>query len=143
MLDESTPAASLPAASHGLNATSLDALRALDPSGGTAFLRRVLETYLRSMDKHLKAIRAARDAGDLNALRAVAHTLKSSSSSIGALAFAASSAELESVLRERMEDAAHGAAGTMDGLSEPLDRYLAQAQQVCEAVVAELGGAAS
>lgn len=143
MLDEPTPAASLLAASHGLNASSLGALRALDPSGGSAFLRRVLETYLRSLDKHLDAIRAARDASDLNGLRAVAHTLKSSSSSIGALVFAASSADLESVVRQRMESLAPGVAGTMDGLGDQINRYLAQAQQVREAVLAELGGTTS
>ncbi|MBK7613870.1 MAG: Hpt domain-containing protein [Vitreoscilla sp.] len=142
MLDEPKSAASPPAALPGLNATSLGALRALDPSGGGAFLRRVLETYLRSMDKHLDALRAARAASDLNGLRAVAHTLKSSSSSIGALAFAASSAELEAALRERIEASAPGVADPLAGLGEQLSRYLAQAQQVREAVLAELGGTA-
>lgn len=141
MLDESTSAASVPTALPRLNATSLGALRALDPNGGTAFVRRVLETYLRSMDKHLESIRVARASGDLGALRAVAHTLKSSSNSIGALAFAASSAELESVLRERLEQPVAG-ADPMAELGDRLGRYLAEAQQVRVAVMAELDGAA-
>jgi HPt (histidine-containing phosphotransfer) domain-containing protein len=140
MLDEPTPAASLPTTPLRLNASSLGALRALDPSGGTAFVRRVLETYLRSLDKHLDSLRAAQANGNLTALRAVAHTLKSSSNSIGALAFAGSSAELESVLREHLEHPVPG-ADPMAGLGELLTGYLAEAQQVRVAVAAELEGA--
>jgi HPt (histidine-containing phosphotransfer) domain-containing protein len=142
MLDEPTPAGSFPAAQPRLNASSLGALRALDPNGGSAFVRRVLETYLRSMDKHLDGIRAAQASGDLAALRAVAHTLKSSSSSVGALGFAASSATLESALRERLERPVAG-ADPLAGLADMLNLYLTEAHQVRVAVVAELDGAAS
>ena len=82
-------------------------------------------------------------ASDLNSLRGVAHTLKSSSSSIGALDFATSSAELEAALRERIEGSTPGVANPLDGLGEQLSCYLDQAQQVREAVLAELGGTAS
>lgn len=142
MLDEPTPAAGLPVTQPRLDASSLGALRALDPNGGTAFVRRVLETYLRSMDKHLDAIRTAQASGDLNALRAVAHTLKSSSSSVGALAFAASSATLEAALRERLEHPVEG-ADPLAGLADLFARYLIEAQQVRAAVMAELDGATS
>lgn len=142
MLDEPTPEASLSQTSPRLNTNSLNALRALDPNGGTAFVRRVLETYQRSLDKHIDTLRTAEAAGDVAALRAVAHTLKSSSSSIGALAFAARSAELESLLKQRLEQPAPGPA-PLAGLAEPLAAYLAEALQVRAAVVAELGGGAA
>jgi hypothetical protein len=142
MLDEPTPEASLSKAAPRLNANSLSALRALDPSGGTAFVRRVLETYLRSLDKHIDNVRTALAAGDLAALRSVAHTLKSSSSSVGALDFAARSAEVEAVLRQRLE---HPEPGTepLTGLGELLAGYLDEALQVRSAVVCELAGGAA
>lgn len=142
MLEEPTPAASPPTATPRLNAASLGALRALDPNGGAAFVRRVLETYLRSMDKHLETLATAQAQGDVAALRAVAHTLKSSSSSVGALAFAARSAELETALRQRLESPLPGPAQLI-GLEDQVASYLTEAQQVRLAVLAELGEAAA
>lgn len=142
MLDEPTPAASLSLVAPRLNANSLGALRALDPAGGTAFVRRVLETYLRSLDKHLDSLREARARADLAALRAVAHTLKSSSNSVGALEFAASSAELESVLRERLDQTVACRADPLAGLADLLTTYANQAEAVRLAVTAELDGVA-
>lgn len=142
MLDESTPEANPTAAPPKLNAASLAALRALDPTGGTSFVGRVLETYLRSLDKHIDSLRAALAAGDVATLRAVTHTLKSSSSSVGALAFAARSTELETALRQRLE---HPLVGQppLDGLTDPLADYLAEALLVRVAVAAELAGGAA
>jgi HPt (histidine-containing phosphotransfer) domain-containing protein len=142
MFDEPTPEASLSKAAPRLNANSLSALRALDPNGGSSFVRRVLETYLRSLDKHIDSWRNAEAAGDLAGLRAVAHTLKSSSSSVGALTFAARSAEVEAVLRQRLEHPEPGVQPLV-GLAPALAGYLDEALQVRSAVVTELGGGAA
>lgn len=138
MLDDPTPEAGHTVV---LNAASLDALRALDPAGGNGFVHRVLGTYLRSLDKHLDTIQAARGSADLVALRTVAHTLKSSSASIGAIEFSALSAQLEIQLRRLVEDAAVPAEALV-GLAPDLDRYADLAARVRQAVLAELGGVA-
>jgi HPt (histidine-containing phosphotransfer) domain-containing protein len=123
--------------SPALNAASLNALRALDPSGGNAFVQRVLSTYLRSMDKHLDNFEQARARADVVGLRAVAHTLKSSSESVGAIDFARKSAQLEAQLRELGEPVGQGASSLMD-LGPELTQYAQMAQQVRLLVQAEL-----
>jgi len=78
-----------------LDAASLDRLRELDPGGRNGLLQRVLRTYTQSLDRLLVQWRAARAARDDNALRVIAHTLKSSSASVGALELSALCAEVE------------------------------------------------
>jgi HPt (histidine-containing phosphotransfer) domain-containing protein len=100
------------------------------------FVQRVLSTYLVSLARHVEAVQMARAASDLPGLRAVAHTLKSSSESIGAVSFARRCAALDSTLRERL---ANG-QGADEGLLADVDQFLLAAAQVRVAVQAELGG---
>ncbi|MFO1336620.1 MAG: Hpt domain-containing protein [Burkholderiaceae bacterium] len=116
-----------------LDPASLDQLRQLDPTGGGAFLTRVLGTYARSLDKHEGEARQARAAGQWDAVARAAHTLKSASASVGALAFSQICAEIEASIRRQ----------ELDQLEQPLERFFGEAARVRDAVRAQLGPSAS
>ena len=108
-----SPAADLAAAGGAarwggvLDTQALARLAELDPGGKAGLLPRVIGTYTGSLERLLGQWAAARAAADAIVLRHVAHTLKSSSASVGALALAALCAELEQALREgRLDDLA-------------------------------------
>jgi HPt (histidine-containing phosphotransfer) domain-containing protein len=87
-----------------LDAAALDRLHQLDPGNRSGLVKRVLQTYCESLDRLLVQWHAARAAGDANAMRALAHTLKSSSASVGALALSALCADVEARLRDHQRD---------------------------------------
>jgi len=82
-----------------LDPQPLDALRALQQTGGSDVLGKVLRTYLRSAPPLLTALREAVAGGDAAAVRQAAHSLKSSSAQVGALVFSAHCKELEALGR--------------------------------------------
>lgn len=116
--EATVPAAALLAV---LDAGCVQRLRQLDPSGAHGLLQRVLDTFVDSLVKHDAEIASARGAGDRNALRQVAHTLKSSSASVGALALSRACADAESRLRE---------SPPADDVSPLLDVMVAQLRQL-------------
>ena len=113
----SVPSNALPAAGWPppgvLDDEALMQLAALDPGGTRGLLARVLDTYRVSLGSLLDQLRVARTGSDLQTQRHVAHTLKSSSASVGALALSTLCAEAERRLRD-------GAAHDMDSLLEAL-----------------------
>ena len=92
------PTASLPAGLLDLQA--LERLRALDPGGTAGLLGRVLGTYTASLARLVEQLRQARRSADVQAQRHVAHTLKSSSASVGALKLSALCADIEDRMRD-------------------------------------------
>jgi CheY-like chemotaxis protein len=82
-----------------LDPQPLDALRALQQTGGSDVLGKVLRTYLRSAPPLLTALREAVAGGDAAAVRQAAHSLKSSSDQVGALVFSAHCKALEALGR--------------------------------------------
>lgn len=88
-----------PAAATALDAQALLRLRELDPDGRHGVVQRVLQTFVASLDKQLGLMAAARDRGDGQAVANIAHMLKSSSASVGALTFSAGCAALEKAIR--------------------------------------------
>jgi HPt (histidine-containing phosphotransfer) domain-containing protein len=123
-LDDAGDATVAPAIDCG----ALDRLRQLDPGGRRGFLQHVLQTYERSLAKHLAVLAAAADSGDIARAGESAHTLKSSSASIGALVLADRCAEVERLAR----------AGDAAALGAPLQALRAEAGRVGEAVQAIL-----
>jgi len=88
---------------QSLDAAALERLRSLDPDGRHGVLRRVLATYEAALARQLDQLRAeaaAPSAAGSAALGTLAHTLKSSSASVGATALAAACAALELRLRQ-------------------------------------------
>lgn len=103
-----------------LDATALSRLRALDPGGRAGLLDRVLQTYTLSLERMLAQWRAASAAGDCAAMRTMAHTMKSSSASVGAIDLSALCADVEARLRD----------GRSDGIEARFDALAAEAQRI-------------
>ncbi len=111
-----------------LDDAALQRLRDLDPSGSNQLLPRVINAFIKSLDKLLPDLQRAREAGmDLAAIRHVAHTLKSSSASLGALQLSTLCAEIESMARngqteglDKLIDAMHDEAGLVRHALEAL-----------------------
>lgn len=95
---------SLPPAPAQLDAQALARLRELDPKGENQLLDRVLRAFETSVARLLPQLEAARTSGDRAGIRHVAHTLKSSSASIGALALSQHCATVEALIRENSSD---------------------------------------
>ena len=95
----------------------------LDPTGRSRLLQRVLQAFQASLLRWRPNIDAARHGGDRSVLRLAAHTLKSSSASLGAMQLAQLCAEIERALDTDSDTAL---APRLDAL----DTAFAQALQV-------------
>ena len=118
-----------------IDPVALGKLRELDPTGRSGIVMRVLRTYEGSLQKLMVQFAEARAVRDPAGLRHVAHTLRSSSASIGALALSARCADLENLVRE----------GRLDALDPAVEALAAEARQVgtaVRAILADQGSAA-
>lgn len=97
-MDTSSPDRS-PAEPVTLDAAALARLRELDPQGRQGVVARVLAAFEASLTRMLEQLAAERDGGQAQVVRAVAHTLKSSAASVGALRLASACAEVERRVR--------------------------------------------
>ncbi len=120
-----TPDPTLPAQ---LDAGALARLRELDPDGRHGVLARVLGAFDTSLSRMLVQLAAERDSGDPGVVASVAHTLKSSSASVGALELTRVCAEVEHRLRE----------GRPGHLGADIERLLAAGEAALSAVRAML-----
>lgn len=119
---DGSPAAALLAV---LDAASVQRLRELDPDGRNGLIARILDTFVESLARHAREFAQARAAGDREALRRIAHTLKSSSASVGALELSRTCADVERRVRDGDEVAALQAP--LDQLERDLQCLLALA----------------
>jgi histidine phosphotransfer protein HptB len=85
----------------------------LQSAAGEDFVKELIDTFLEEAPVMLVALRSAFDAGNADAFRRAAHSLKSNLNTFGALALAAKARELE--LKGPPAD-----AGTIDAL---VDEY--------------------
>lgn len=67
-----------------INMEAIEQLRALDPDGGMALAREIMQIYLGSSGKLLAQAEQAIAAADAESLRFAAHSLKSSAAYVGA-----------------------------------------------------------
>jgi hypothetical protein len=111
-----------------LDAAALARLSELDPTGNGTLVQRVLATYAASLERTRNELVRARQPLQPEALRHLAHTLKSSSASVGALALSALCAQVERHVRVPEP-------GDVDSL---LEAMLAEMQRVSGAVQAML-----
>jgi len=111
-----------------LDAGALARLSELDPTGNGTLVQRVLTTYATSLERTRHELMLARSPMQPDTLRHLAHTLKSSSASVGALALSALCAQVEQHLRTSQP----GDIGSL------LDALLAEMQRVSGAVQAML-----
>ena len=103
-----------------LDAQALAGLTMLDPTGANKLLQRVLSTYQASLGRMLLQMQQARERADHAAVRLAAHTLKSSSASIGALDLSRLCAAAEQAVRE----------GQLDAVPAIVDQLQAEARRV-------------
>jgi HPt (histidine-containing phosphotransfer) domain-containing protein len=112
-----------------LDMHTLAQLNELDPQGSSRLIERVLRAFQASAARMWPQVEAAQAGGDLPAIRLVAHTLKSSSASIGALELSKHCAQVEASIRT-------GALANLDteihAWSEALTRTLQAIQQLQE-----------
>ncbi|MCW7540500.1 response regulator [Aquabacterium sp. A7-Y] len=106
------------------DAEAVARLRELDPQGQSRLLERLFRTFQNSLLKLVPQMGEARDANDSAAIRFAAHTLKSSSASVGALQLSSLCADLEARIRG-------GEAG-------PFDEQVSAVQREAERVLASL-----
>ena len=123
------------APTSGLDAEALARLALLDPSGESRLLERVLKAYQASAARLVPQLVAAQLSGDRNAIRHVAHTLKSSSASIGALALSQRCAQIEAATGEAA--ARDASPATLDADIAALRRALASTLQAIERLLAD------
>ena len=92
-----------------LDDAAIRRLRELDPTGESQLLIRVFNAFETSLNRLLPQLVQARDAADSSGVRLVAHTLKSSSATVGALELSRLCAEVEVQAREmRLDEARDG-----------------------------------
>lgn len=120
------PAPDLPLVDEGVLADLL-ASTGDDP----AFVRELLETYLAETPEQLEAITAAIGADDAAALVRPAHTLKSSSATLGAMQLSTLARELEMAgraggLGPEVRDTAGTAMTTWAGTAAALSAWMSE-----------------
>lgn len=111
-----------------LDAQALARLRELDPDGRHGVLTRVLGAFETSLARMLVQLAAQRDGGDAEVVSRIAHTLKSSSASVGALGLNQACIAFEQHVR----------SGTPGGIDAQVQRLLAEAEAALAAVGAML-----
>jgi HPt (histidine-containing phosphotransfer) domain-containing protein len=122
-----------PSPDHAVPAASLDAealarLRELDPQGKNGVVTKVLSAFETSLARMLGQLRAQLPQPQASVVSAVAHTLKSSSASVGALQLSRTCAEVESLIR----------AGQLASLDRDIGRLIAEGESAMVAVRAIL-----
>ena len=116
------------AAAASLDAQALARLRELDPDGRHDVLLRVLTAFETSLDRMIAQLQNERGSEHSAVVAGVAHMLKSSSASVGALDLARACAEIELKLR-------HGDAST---LQADILKLIAESESALRAVAAIL-----
>ena len=111
-----------------LDEAALARLRELDPDGRHGVLARVLAAFESSLSRMLTQLQAERAGGHPELVAGVAHTLKSSSASVGAMELARACAEVETRLRN----------GDASELKADIARLIAEGESALRAVAAML-----
>jgi len=115
----------LPAGTEAvLDAGALERLRELDPTGKNQLLERVIQAFEASAARLLPQLQDARRAGDTAGIRHVAHTLKSSSASIGAVKLSHLCADIEAKIR----------TDKLDNMDERVDAMCVEVEIVLQAL---------
>jgi HPt (histidine-containing phosphotransfer) domain-containing protein len=113
-----------------LDAQALARLRELDPTGATGLLERVLRAFETSLERLLAQLAEARRTNDHATMRHVAHTLKSSAASVGALELSRICADIERRVREQQTE---GLGGLLDDMVAQGDRVRAVLKPLLDA----------
>jgi two-component system sensor histidine kinase/response regulator len=102
----------------------VDALRALDEGQGPGLFEELVDIFISDAAAHVRALQTALESGDARLLERSAHTLKSSSASLGAMQLSELCRALEQT----------GRTGTMDGAPELVRAAADACQRACQAL---------
>lgn len=111
-----------------LDPAALERLRELDPSGTSKLMERVVRAFNGSIDRLVPQLHTAHAAADWAGVRHVAHTLKSSSASVGAVKLSSLCAEMEIMARQ----------GQSTGMDRQITALCAEISAVLEALAQTL-----
>jgi diguanylate cyclase (GGDEF)-like protein len=117
-----------PRTPEGLDAATINQLRQLGGAQDQGLLQRVAKAYLEQAPGLLQQLRDGLAQGDLERTRQAAHSLKSSSANIGALALSGICAKIEAASRD-------GEAGLLPALMESLAPLELQTLHAVEALL--------
>jgi HPt (histidine-containing phosphotransfer) domain-containing protein len=118
-------------ADEELDQCALDELRSLDPDGSSGIVTEIIQAYLAESPALIAQLRAAIAAANIDGMTHAAHSMKSSSLTLGAKRVGDLAAEMES----------NGRANRMDGchaLLADLEKYYAKAEQLLKACISTL-----
>jgi two-component system, sensor histidine kinase and response regulator len=87
-----------------LDVAALQTISALDSNGSNDLLKRIISLYVDNAGSLLQALERGWSSGDLDAIRAASHTLKSSSGQVGAHGLAELCREVENESRNQRYD---------------------------------------
>ncbi len=84
-----------------INHRALDNIRALAGEGNEDLLSQIVEIFLNDMPEQLERLHKAQESQEYNAIRSIAHSMKSASANLGALRVSAIFKELEAAGRDQ------------------------------------------
>jgi two-component system, sensor histidine kinase and response regulator len=87
-----------------INYTALEAILSLDPDGGNELLKHIISLYISNATNLIQSLELAWDAGEIDTIHSVSHTLKSSSNQVGAHILAELCREIENEARDHHYD---------------------------------------
>lgn len=109
-----------------LDEQALDRLRELDPNGENKLMERVVSAFETSVARLMPQLQEAMASLQLPGIRHVAHTLKSSSASIGALELSRICADVEAMARQQQTDGMQGRVAALQAEVETVRVALKQ-----------------
>ena len=125
-----TPATATPRFEDIFDAEAVRRLRELDPRGDNRLLERVGKAFETSVSRLLPQLEEALKTTDTASIMHVAHTLKSSSASIGALKLSQMCAEIETMIRR--QETAHDLSTRVSEVPKEAQRVLAGLRTLLE-----------
>lgn len=114
----------MPPVATTLDPAALQRLHELDPSGASRLVERVFKAFEESIERLRPQLLSALARDDAAGMRHVAHTLKSSSASIGAIKLSGLCAEMEAMARD----------GQSGGMAERTHELCAEIEAVLAAL---------
>jgi HPt (histidine-containing phosphotransfer) domain-containing protein len=84
-----------------IDPTAIDNLRELNPGDNGEFLKEIISIYLEDTPKRIAELKASLAAGDAATFTRAAHTIKGSSSNVGAVALRGVAERMESISKKQ------------------------------------------
>ena len=109
---------------NGLDQRALDELRALDPDGAAGLLNQIIQRYLDDTPTQIAQLRAATTSGNIEGMTRSAHSMKSSSYSVGAKRVAELARDIEAKGRDNTTDGCHALLAELEKQYATADRLL-------------------